>query len=485
MRREEKLRLKTFFFKLYAQNPEMPIREYARIVGVSHTTIRRWREEFMRAKERKTQHIHTLYLKMPPELKERLRGLLLYSKEEKTRTRTIPKAKIYKFLELDLSMLGVKNKTQGLKLISHFVEQEFGSWEKLEAKRRPRKELPKFRTPKGKLERFIGLMELDATGYTHDDGTTIYVFLAQDTYTGYIFDEFVITVKSKDGPKHHNKAFNSRNLAKYMMHLFTTYGVPEKIRIDGDMSLNNEYLTSALKRLGIKLNVVRLANQKLIERTIGELKNWLRSFKDVEKVRERVKSARESYNRSEHKYEHFKEPVVPQNLLPLIYKGYSHKEEEEIRHAFMEQEVRSVQNNTLRWDGYLYTFIMPAKLREGEYGRKPSSRKVLVKRHVDNASHLEVYDLKTKEFLGYAQLYSQDVPTVDPTERKEMKDAQKRAKKRENKLFKEITQIKQAPQQEEEPSIKLSELLKEETQEEKTSSVSSVWEILQGGENDA
>lgn len=464
MKRMEALKLRNLFLKLRAQNPNLSIREYARLLNVSHTTVRRWLKESKEPKTKKTDRLEILYQRMPQNLRDRIREYLLYTKMEKTRSRAVPKAKIYDLFELDLKMLGIKDKKEGVRFISHFVKREFGSWEELEQKRRPKKEKPRYRTPKGKLERFIGLMEIDATGYTHEDGTQVFVFLAQDVYTGYLFDEFVIAVRKKDGPKHYNRAFNSRLLAKYFIHLFTTYGLPERIRIDGDLTINNDYIRNALHLLNIKLEVVRLPNQKLIERTIGEVKNWIRSYREVEEIQQRIASARESYNRSEHRYEHFKDPVIPQELLPLIYEHYTQEDENKIRRAFMEKEMRTVHNNTIRWDGYVYSFVYPAVLREGEYGRKPEAPKVLVMRHVDNASYLEVYHPRTKEFLGYAQLYSQDVPTVDPTERKEIKDRERREKKREKKLYKEMEEIRRE-ERERKPIKRLSYSVKDPYEE--------------------
>ncbi len=277
--------------------------------------------------------------------------------------------------------------------------------------------------------------------------------------------------------KFYNKAFNSRNVARFLIEIFSTWGVPQEMISDSDPVLRNEYTNNALGLLNIHRTFVKHANQNPIERYIREIKEWIRANKIFserpktrEEIYEKVKLAIDWFNRTEHKFEHFKEPVVPQEILPASLREYTREEEHVIRDRFMEIEERVVRNNTITWDTYKYEFILPERLREGEVGRKPKPPRVIVKRHIDNASYLEVYDARTREFLGIAKLYSQDVPTVDPTELKEIRDAQRRAEKRQKKLDREkelISQMMLSPaevpqkaEEEEEETISISILSK-------------------------
>ena len=457
MRRKEPESLKLFakFKELIAMFPSASDREIARMLGVSHPTVAKWREKVRHVRNPRKTRLHTLYLLMPQELREKLKTALEALSKEKGITRRTAKARIYKLLEIDFAGLGVKDQREGTRLISHFVKQEYGSWEKLEQKVRPKKEKPKYRTSKGKLKRTPGTLAIDATGYTFtltEEGkeVQISVFIAGDVYTGCLYPEPLLVDNREKEVKFYNKAFNSRSVAKFLIEIFTVWGVPQEMVSDSDPVLRNEYTNNALGLLNISRTFVKHANQNPIERYIKEVKEWIRANKifserpkTKEEIYEKVKLAIDWFNRTEHRFDHFKEPVVPQEILPASLREYTREEEHIIRDRFMEVEERVVRNNTITWDSYKYEFILPERLREGEVGRKPKPPKVIVKRHIDNASYLEVYDARTKEFLGIAKLYSQDVPTVDPTERKELKDAEKRARKRMEKLSKEMSAISQ------------------------------------------
>ncbi len=442
--------------------PDISNRALAKMVGVSHPTIARWREKTRHVKQPKKSRFEVLYHLMPEELKAKLKTALETLSKEKGITRRTAKARIYKLLEVDFAMFGIKNQTEGTRFIHHFVKQEYGDWQSLEQKVRPRKEKPRYRTSKGKLKREPGVLAIDATGYTFkltEDGkeVQISVFVAGDVYTGCLYPEPLLVDNREKEVKFYNKAFNSRSVAKWLIEIFTVWGVPQKIISDSDPVLRNDYINNALYLLSVEREFVKHANQNPIERYIKDLKDWIRAEKiftepprTKEEIYQRVKLAIDRFNRMEHKFDHFKEPVIPQEILPASLREYTREEEEIIRNRFMEVEERVVRNNTITWDGYKYEFILPERLREGEVGRKPKPPRVIVKRHIDNAGYLEVYDARTKEFLGIAKLYSQDVPTLDPTERKELKDAERRAKRRKEKLSKEmeaISRIKFTPAQ--------------------------------------
>ncbi len=463
MRRKEQDSLKLFaeFKRAIAMFPNASDRELARMLGVSHPTIAKWREKVRHVrKEPRKSRLGVLYSLMGEDLKTKLKTALEALSKEKGITRRTAKARIHKLLEIDFAGIGVKDQREGTRLISYFVRQEYGSWEKLEQKVRPKKEKPKYRTSKGKLKRTPGTLAIDATGYTFtltEEGkeVQISVFVAGDVYTGCIYPEPLLVDNREKEVKFYNKAFNSRSVAKFLVEIFTVWGVPQEIISDSDPVLRNEYTNNALGLLNISRTFVKHANQNPIERYIKEVKEWIRANKifserpkTKEEIYEKVKLAIDWFNRTQHRFDHFKEPVVPQEILPASLREYTKEEEHIIRDRFMEVEERVVRNNTITWDSYKYEFILPERLREGEVGRKPSPPRVIVKRHIDNASYLEVYNAKTKEFLGYAKLYSQDVPTVDPTELKEIKDAQRRAKRRQEKLDREkelISQMRFAP----------------------------------------
>ena len=156
----------------------------------------------------------------------------------------------------------------------------------------------------------------------------------------------------------------------------------------------------------------------------------------------------------------------------------------------MEVKEATVRNNKIEWEGYVYEFLLPEKIREGEYGRKPKAPKVLVKRHIDNASYLEVYDIDTGEYLGEARLISADVPTLDPTERKVVKSAERRAKRKVKKLNEEAQKINEEVENLKEEIHKSNivpdsfEDFEIEKEEEETLSVFEILKNSIGGIND-
>jgi transcriptional regulator with XRE-family HTH domain len=213
-KKEESTALYEKFLSLYLSLPDLSTRELARVLGVSHTTIRRWKNGLLPNSKQKNPS-ENLYFRMHAELKTKLRTMLETLTSRKGVSRRTSKSKIYKLLEMDFAMLGVKNKTQALKLISYFVEKEYGSWENLEQRTRPKKEKTKYRTTKGKIPRTPATLAIDATGFTFTckegkEEFLVSVFLACDVYSGYLYPEPLLVDNREKAVLFYNKAFNSR-----------------------------------------------------------------------------------------------------------------------------------------------------------------------------------------------------------------------------------------------------------------------------------
>jgi hypothetical protein len=85
---------------------------------------------------------------------------------------------------------------------------------------------------------------------------------------------------------------------------------------------------------------------------------------------------------------------------------------------------------------------MPVE-RYGEYGRKAKAPVVVCYRDIQDATKLEVWDEKEQQKLGYAQLVSKDVPSLETIDIKEAKNKEKRISKRKAKLTEEMEKIRQ------------------------------------------
>ena len=193
----------------------------------------------------------------------------------------------------------------------------------------------------------------------------------------------------------------------------------------------------------------------------------------------------------ERKFSIFNQTHTPEEVFAAIKEQYKPIDPLSVRRAFMETKEIGVRNNKIEWDGYVYEFLMPQKIREGEYGRKPKAPQVLVKRHIDNASFIEVYDIQTGEFIGEARLISSDVPTINPMERRQLKSAEKRARQKAKKLNKEIQTINQEVEKVKEEIKKQNIVNTDEilntsfSVEKEEENLPSVWEILTGGSENA
>jgi DNA-binding transcriptional regulator YiaG len=416
------------------------IRRIAKTLKVPRSTVARWIEETkskLREKEKRKEAV------FQDEIWDRILELLMSSKEEKGRTRTLSIAHIYRLFELELKDKGIKSERSFRRRLEEVIKQRFGSWEKLELQRRDKKEYAEYRKPKGKQRREPAEWEIDATGYSWK-GERYFILAVRERWSGCFLSCMVAKVKEDTQAQHYNKAFNSLDVARFLISLFKEYGLPERIITDNEAVLKAELITRGLEYLNIP--VVRTKpyapNQKLIERSFRDIKDLLRYYTNTHPTFEdALRSAVEMYNKSEHKFEHFSEPVIPEILHSTV--EYRQVEEDEIRKAFRERFVRTVRNNAIRIENLVYEFVYPFEERAGEIGRTRKSPEVVCYRDLENATILEVWDEKETRPLGIARLISQDVPSLDPTEIKELRNKEKRIERRKRKLKEELIEIEQ------------------------------------------
>lgn len=254
--------------KLYLQG--FSIRQIAKILQVSHTTVLRW----LSSTPTKEPWVVQVYRQMSEDVRNRLRNLLSISTYEKGKTRVLSYAQIYKLLEIELRCLGIDSLHKFYRFIDYFVQKEYGSKERLEVLRRGKKETAKFKTSKGKVKRTPGVIEIDATGYTFR-GKLYVLLLAREVYSGYFFDPYLVEAKD-NGIKYYN-TITSYDIAKYLISIFEEFGLPDAIKTDNEKALTSELITNALKELNV--NIIRTKpyspNQKLIERAIRDLKDLM------------------------------------------------------------------------------------------------------------------------------------------------------------------------------------------------------------------
>ncbi|MBX0310832.1 MAG: hypothetical protein JHC31_03355, partial [Sulfurihydrogenibium sp.] len=433
-------KLKKEALKYYLQG--YSLRQIYQILNkkVHFTTIKRWIDAALKLQEKKEKKIE-----ISEDLKARIRDLLLIKNKEKGRTRTLSLSQIYKLLELELKMIGISSKSTFYRFIKSFIKEEFGSYEKLQRKRLDKKEMSKHIVSKGKLSRNQREWEIDATGYSFN-GKHYHVFICRERYSGCFLDAFYKEVKEDTNVQYYNRAFSTIDIALYLMSLFEKYGLPEKIITDNEAILKTELITKGLEKLGIKHRntVAGRPNQKLIERSFRDLKDTLRYYvKTHQSFEDALRVSIETYNRQEHRFEHFNEPVVPEILHSAIRQTYRQADIDSIRLAFRERFVRTVRNNSIVIDNLTYEFHYFFEERYGEYGRKAKAPTVICYRDLEDATKLEIWDEKEKTKLGYAQLISKDVPNLDTKELKEFKNKEKRIERRKVKLTEEMEKIRQ------------------------------------------
>jgi len=424
--------------RLYALG--IPIRRIAKTLKVPRSTVARWIEEVKNKSWKKEKQREAVF---QDEVWDRILELLRSSKEEKGRTRTLSIAYVYRLFELELKEKGIKSERTFRRVLEEVIKQRFGSWEKLELERRDKKEYAEYRKPKGKQRREKGEWEIDATGYTFKE-ERYFILAVRERWSGCFLSCMVAKVREDTQAQHYNKAFNSLDVARFLISLFREYGLPERIITDNEAVLRAEIITRGLEYLNIP--VVRTRphnpNQKLIERAFRDLKDLLRFYSNTHPTFEdALKAAVEVYNKTEHRFEHFNEPVVPEILHSTI--EYRQIEEDELRRAFREKFQRVVRNNTIRIENLVYEFVYPFEERAGEIGRHRKTPTVVCYRDIENAAILEVWDEKETRPLGIARLISQDAPSLDPTEIKELRNKERRIERRRRKLKEELIAIEQ------------------------------------------
>jgi len=458
--------------KLHLQG--FSIRQIAKILGVSHTTVRRW----LSSSEDPVPWVQRTYEKMPKDLRKRLKELLTLKTEEKGRTRVLSYAQIYRLLQIDLQLLGVDKLYRFYQFINYFADREFGSKEKLELLRRDKKELSRVRRPKGKVRRNPGTVELDGTGYTWK-GRLYFIFLAREVYSGYIFDPYIIEAKDSS-IKHYNKAITSYDIAKYLISIFEEWGLPSAIKTDNEKTLTSELITNALRELGVRIERTKpySPNQKLIERAIRDIKDTLRHI-NTETFDDAILQAVEIYNRSEHRFEHFAHPVIPSSVIQKV--EFKPVDPDTLRFAFAERFTRKVRDNTISVDGLKYEFYCEYYPRASDYGRKRDLPEVLCLRLIDDATKLYVYDPETGKRLGIANLVSTEVSELEPIEIKQEKNRKRRVRRRKEKAEVELREIEKREREREEIPDTFDFTFAEAVHEEEEESQSDPFEIFLGG----
>jgi transposase len=440
--------------QLYALG--IPIRRIAKTLNVPRSTVARWIEEAkskLREKEKQKEAV------FQDEIWDRILELLRSSKEEKGRTRTLSIAYAYRLFELELKDKGIKSERSFRRVLEEVIKQRFGSWEKLELERRDKKEYAEYRKPKGKQRRERGEWEIDATGYSWR-GERFFILAVRERWSGAFLSYMVAKAREDTQAQHYNKAFNSLDVARFLIQLFKEYGLPERIITDNEAVLKAEIITRGLEHLNIPITRTKpySPNSKIIERAFRDMKDHLRYFTNTHpSFEEALKAAIDTYNRTEHRFEHFNEPVVPE----ILHSGIEYRtvEEDELRKAFREKFIRVVRNHTITIDNLKYEFVYDFEEKAGEIGRNRKAPTVVCYRDIENATILEIWDEKETRPLGVARLISQDVPSLDPIEIREIKNKEKRIERRKRKLKEELIEIEQQELQQQKETATFLELL--------------------------
>ncbi|MFZ8785003.1 helix-turn-helix domain-containing protein [Thermocrinis sp.] len=418
------------------------IRQIAEELNIPKSTVHRWINEINPKPRREGREAL-----LQDEIWDTILELLKFAREEKGRTRTLSIARIYERLKKRqdlkkrLELLGIKSERTFRRRLEEVIKQRFGSWEKLELERRNKKEYAEYRTPKGKQKRERGEWEIDATGYSWK-GKRYFILAARERWSGFFLS--YMTVEAMEDTFYYNKAFSALDVAQFFIDLFKKYGLPERVIVDNELTLRAEIITRGLEYLNIPITRTRpySPNSKLIERGFRDLKDLLRYYTTTHKsFEDALKDAIEQYNKSQHRFEHFQTPVIPEQLHATI--EYRKVEEDELRKAFRERFVRVVRNNNIRIENLVYEFFYPSEDRAGEIGRNRKAPTVVCYRDIENATYLEVWDEKERTPLGFAKLISTDAPSLDTAEIRELRNKERRIERRERKLKEELLEIEQ------------------------------------------
>lgn len=422
----------------------VPIRRIAKELNIPKSTVHRWVQEMLAKPKTKEKRREEL---LQDEIWDRIINTLMLTIKEKGRTRTLSIAHVFRLYETELKVKGIEKERTFRRYLERVIKERFGSWEALELKRRDKSELAEYRKPKAKQRREKGEWEIDATGYSCR-GERYFILAVRERWSGCFLSCMVAKAKEDSLAGHYNKAFNSLDIARFLISLFREYGVPERIITDNEAVLKSEIIERGVQALNIQITRTKpyAPNQKLIERSFRDLKDLLRYYTNTHPTFEdALKAAMDTYNHTEHRFEHFNEPVIPEHLHATI--EYRQVEEDEIRKAFREKFIRTVRNHTITIDNLKYEFIYDFEGKAGEIGRNRKAPTVVCYRDIENATILEVWDEKEPQPLGIARLISQDTPSLDPTEIKELRNKEKRIERRKRKLKEELIEIEQQEQQ--------------------------------------
>jgi transposase len=416
------------------------IRRIAKELNIPKTTVHRWIKGLLGKPETREKRKEEL---LKDEIWDRIINALMLTVKEKGRTRAFSIAHVFRLFEQELMAKGIEKERTFRRYLERVIKERFGSWEAFELKRRDRSELAEYRKPKSKQKREKGEWEIDATGYTFK-GERYFILAVRERWSGYFLSCMVAKAREDTQAQHYNKAFNSLDVARFLISLFREYGLPERIITDNETILKAEIITRGLEYLNIPIIRTKpySPNSKLIERAFRDLKDHLRYFVSTHpSFEEALKSAIEQYNRTEHCFEHFNEPVVPE----ILHSGIEYRtvEEDELRKAFREKFKRVVRNHTITIDNLKYEFIYDFEERAGEIGRSRKAPTVVCYRDIENAAVLEVWDERETRPLGIARLISQDVPALESVDLRELRNMEKRIERRKRKLKEELLQIEQ------------------------------------------
>lgn len=420
---------------LYRQG--LSVRKIAQITGLSKSTVHRIIISGTTNKEKNKYLL--LYQNMSDKLKNKLKSLLTISSTEKGISRVLSTSQIYEMIKLDLLQENIRiSKSSFYRFLDYFITREFKTLENLEKQRRLKKEISQFIQAKGTVKRELGYWEIDATGYSYD-GKNYSIMQVIDTFTGYVFPALIIENKEKNAT-YYNKAFNSLDVAYYLMTLMINYGVPHRIKSDNEKIIKNEYIINALKQLGVEYRNTKSYNpaSKVIERFFRSLKDnarMIRASGFEGSFNQLWELSIEYFNKEPHNFKHIQGSFSPEELVVAYGLGTRQIEEEKIRLAFSQKFERRVVNNQIKIENLVYEFIY--NKTESDLGRDRENPEVVVLRDLENITNLYVYS-KNGEYLGIAKLVSQpaDLETIKD---KQIRQRQKRIEKRIQKIEAEKT----------------------------------------------
>ena len=420
--------IRSLILSLYKQG--YTVKEISKILNINYFKVYHV-INYKPKKQRKLSPDMELYEKVKAiGLDRKLKELLLKTVEKKGKVYRIPYSTVkkifYSLPEVQKAGLPVLGKSKWYEFINLFINSEFGSVEKylslIDPKHTSHKPLPK-----GFIERETALVEIDGTDMTIA-GKQYSVLLAADLFSGFILG-FRATLKKEKGGTTDKNAFSSLDVAEFLFEIFTTYGIPRKIKTDNAKNLTAKYLEKVINRLNIE-QVKRKAYrpwQALIERINKDIKAYQFVYEGGE-IDDFLRQAIRNYNLSEHKYAHIEESVIPAELFEYSQVDYRSIDTDTLRKAFLIEEERTLRNGIIKWEGKTYS--LPTEYQG----------KVVLKIDPFNNTKAEVY-LPDGRFLGYAVKISRSLSDIE-TEERTLKNKQRRLKRKEKQLVFQVEEIK-------------------------------------------